>query len=66
MAKNKKKRNRQKKRLAQIKKQNLLPKTQETAISPSSPNFLKKDLLKTFICALLIIVFQFMLYWWKK
>jgi hypothetical protein len=69
MAKNKKKRNRQKKKLAQKRKENRFSQTlqDQKAPVPSLPqNFLKKDLLKTFICALLIIAFEFMLYWWKK
>lgn len=69
MAKNKKKRNRQKKKLAQKRKENRFSQTlqDQKAPTPSLPqNFLKKDLSKTFICALLIIAFEFMLYWWKK
>ncbi len=69
MAKNKKKRNRQKKKLAQKRKENRfsqIPQEQKAPASPLPQNFLKKDLRKTFICALLIIAFEFMLYWWKK
>jgi len=69
MAKNKKKRNRQKKKLAQKRKENRfsqIPQEQKAPTPSLSQNFLKKDLRKTFICALLIIAFEFMLYGWKK